>query len=64
MAINGQLPQGNDDMIGKPTERLNPDWVAQLMGTTLKHEFFRQYGNGVVSQTATKAFNDVSLINI
>ena len=40
MAINGQLPWVKDNTVGKPTERLNPEWVAQLMGTTLEQSFF------------------------
>lgn len=40
LAINGQLDQGSNNTNGKPTERLNPEWAAQLMGTTLEQSFF------------------------
>ncbi|MDY8137594.1 hypothetical protein U0D62_18370 [Aquimarina sp. 2201CG5-10] len=40
MAINGQLDKGNHSFNGRSQERLNPAWVAQLMGTTLEQNFF------------------------
>ena len=39
-AINGQLDQENNNTNGKNSERLNPAWVAQLMGTTLEQSFY------------------------
>lgn len=41
-AKSGQLDQGNSNGLGKNQERsqLNPAWVAQLMGLTLKTTFF------------------------
>ncbi|SEC45201.1 hypothetical protein SAMN04489761_3031 [Tenacibaculum sp. MAR_2009_124] len=39
-AINGQLDQEKGNLNGKNTERLNPAWVAQLMGTTLGQSFY------------------------
>lgn len=39
-AINGQLDPDNSNTSGNNQERLNPAWVAQLMGTTLEQSFF------------------------
>lgn len=46
MAITGQLHQENSNMNGKNQERLNPAWVAQLMGTTLEQSFFACMATG------------------
>ncbi|MDX1784075.1 MAG: hypothetical protein R3361_07950, partial [Aequorivita vladivostokensis] len=37
---NGQLDPKNNNTNGKPKGQLNPEWVAQLMGTTLEQSFF------------------------
>lgn len=38
--MSGQRDEGRNNMNGKNQERLNPAWVAQLMGTTLEKTFF------------------------
>lgn len=38
--VIGQQDQANDNMNGKNPVQLNPAWVAQLMGTTLKRTFY------------------------
>ena len=44
MALNGHLNEDNNNTTGKPKGQLNPEWVAQLMGTTLEQ---RCYANTV-----------------
>ena len=36
----GQLNEGNHNTNGKLIERLNPEWAAQLMGTTFEQSFY------------------------
>lgn len=45
MVANGQLRQDDDNIpsklpVSRVVQRLNPEWVAQLMGTTLEATFF------------------------
>ncbi len=40
LALNGQLEEGSNNTTGSIPGRLNPAWVAQLMGTTLEQIFY------------------------
>jgi len=40
LALNGQLVGVRNNTIGKSRERLNPAWVAQLMGTSIESIYY------------------------